>query len=247
MTDDVTEAMTAYRADRTAKQAAIKRWARTACKASGRQMKVLAALMGERASWLSGRVSGGAILTMDQMEKLAKATGIAVSEDARAARLSLSQRTPKTDVIAKPTHWVHLLSSATVPDGPADLEMTYLIGLAQRLRHSKFEARNVAMLRARFGIESGSPLSLAAVGLQFGMSREGVRRIEEATFTTIAKFVTDIQTPSLAAVMECPASSRGSLSVGLLGAVPLSEAMRFIAAANRPESRRELTTGNCPP
>ena len=50
---------------------------------------------------------------------------------------------------------------------------------------SELPARERAMIRKRFGLEDGVPMTLAEVGKEFGVSRERVRQIQEAALERI--------------------------------------------------------------
>jgi hypothetical protein len=89
--------------------------------------------------------------------------------------------TPMGDLLEDP--------EAVTPEAEI-LALDDLEGLARLLE--RLPEREEAILRARFGMDSGQPLSYAQIGAQYGLSHNRVRQITDRSLRRLRQLATDV-------------------------------------------------------
>lgn len=224
---------------------AIKDWCRDAVKRSGKRVRTLTELMGEQVPWLSLRLSPAVNVALSQraLILLSRLTRQAIPAEVLEARARLDELVEAGQ--AKGPQPIR----GQLPDDclTAEAEMACLIELAHEDAGEAVRERNVAFMRQRFGLGTGQAQTLEQVGQQFSLTRERVRQIEAKMLRRLAAAAESLATPRLDEVVAVAMQRRGMPIAAVqaelapvLGAVALTEALRFVQELRPPEE--ELAT-----
>jgi hypothetical protein len=223
----------------------IKDWCREAVKRSGKRVRTLTELMGEQVPWLSLRLSPSVNVALSQraLVLLSRLTRQALPAEVLEARAQLDEWVAAGQAKGLPP------IRGQLPDDclTAEAEMACLIELAHEDVGEAVRARNIEFMRQRFGLGTGQAQTLEQVGQQFSLTRERVRQIEAKMLSRLAAAAESLATPRLDEVVAVAMQRRGMPIAAVhaelapvLGAVALTEALRFVQELRPPEE--ELAT-----